>query len=445
MANEPVKFHAKARGLRRGDKRPSVRLLQQRLADLGYEPGPADGEFGYLTEDALLTFQREYRLRVDGIAGPQVWNALKGELPRRRTVHVVVQGERLSEIAERHQIGIHALRWMNNISPKRRLRAGDRLVIRSSYVLAQIASGASPRVIERIMLAQRRLITSIAAPPLHVGSDGALSGGVSSEDVEALGALAREGGWALYLTARGAEAPLAEIVCRRKATRRFVDGLSEALKAFGAKGAALELGPIPAGRSSRVLAAIARASDELAEALIVPVVDVPLTGWRSFLYDPDFEALARLTRHVVVGAHRWERILDSRGETLPREKLEQFVAVMARRIPPWKLLLGVPMNAWALPRSGRGEAMGYRAAVTEGYRRGIRAQKDANGYFRIDFPAEGDGAYARIVAPTRDVIGRYLAVAHRFRLDGIYLSGIGEEDRRLWEVCGHRLKAVRGE
>ena len=442
VAQEARKARFPARGLRRGDRGEPVRLLQEKLAALGYEPGPADGIFGYVTEDALLAFQREYRLRPDGIAGPEVWNALASDLPRRRVVHVVKEGERLADIAEFHGLSVHALRRMNHIRSARRLRPGDRLVIRSSYVLAQVSQGVSPRVLERGILAQRRLITALASPPLEIDPAGEPAG--PSPEEEAFSVLAREGGWTLFLAARGAGLPLAEVMCRRNGFQRLRDGLCGAVERSGARGVVLELGPVPAGRGGRVVAAVSRLSQALSGVRLIPVIDPLPAGWRSFFSDFDVEALARCAHHVAVGVHRWESLVDRRGEP-SRERLERAVAAVARRVPPWKLLLGVPLDAWAITREGEGESLGYRAAVTEGYRCGVPARKIPDGYLALDFPPESPGRYARIIAPSKEVIGRFLALAHRFRFDGVYLTGVGGEDRRLWESVSHRLKAVRGE
>jgi peptidoglycan hydrolase-like protein with peptidoglycan-binding domain len=47
-----------------------VRVLQRRLAGLGFAPGPIDGRYGPLTERAVRRFQAAHGLQVDGIAGP---------------------------------------------------------------------------------------------------------------------------------------------------------------------------------------------------------------------------------------------------------------------------------------------------------------------------------------------------------------------------------------
>jgi peptidoglycan hydrolase-like protein with peptidoglycan-binding domain len=54
-----------------------VRLLQQQLTTDGFDPGGVDGIFGPRTERAVLGFQAQHSLTVDGIAGPQTWGALR--------------------------------------------------------------------------------------------------------------------------------------------------------------------------------------------------------------------------------------------------------------------------------------------------------------------------------------------------------------------------------
>ncbi|MDO9022055.1 MAG: peptidoglycan-binding protein [Deltaproteobacteria bacterium] len=61
--------------LERGSEGRSVRVLQEALVELGYEID-VDGDFGRATEQAVLAFQEANDLDVDGIVGPNTWEAL---------------------------------------------------------------------------------------------------------------------------------------------------------------------------------------------------------------------------------------------------------------------------------------------------------------------------------------------------------------------------------
>jgi N-acetylmuramoyl-L-alanine amidase len=61
-----------------------VFALQERLLELGYDSGRADGVFGRQTEQALRSFQRDYGMAPDGICGPRTLRHL-GYLGRKVT------------------------------------------------------------------------------------------------------------------------------------------------------------------------------------------------------------------------------------------------------------------------------------------------------------------------------------------------------------------------
>ena len=61
-----------------------VFALQERLLELGYDSGRADGVFGRQTEQALRSFQRDYGMAADGMCGPRTLRHL-GYLGRKVT------------------------------------------------------------------------------------------------------------------------------------------------------------------------------------------------------------------------------------------------------------------------------------------------------------------------------------------------------------------------
>ena len=62
---------------RRRSRGEAVRAVQQRLSDLGHEPGGIDGIFGRNTARAVIEFQKEFGfLKADGIVVVQTWDVL---------------------------------------------------------------------------------------------------------------------------------------------------------------------------------------------------------------------------------------------------------------------------------------------------------------------------------------------------------------------------------
>jgi len=64
------------RFFRKGDKGDTIKVLQQRLKDLGFYRMRIDGDFGPGTEKSVIEFQLKAELNADGVIGPVTWKAL---------------------------------------------------------------------------------------------------------------------------------------------------------------------------------------------------------------------------------------------------------------------------------------------------------------------------------------------------------------------------------
>ncbi|MEX0974115.1 MAG: N-acetylmuramoyl-L-alanine amidase [Bacillota bacterium] len=82
--------------LRTDNEGDAVASLQQSLADLGYSPGPVDGDFGPRTDAAVRAFQKSAGLSTDGICGPLTWAALDRNLAESSRGGTVVRGRTLA-------------------------------------------------------------------------------------------------------------------------------------------------------------------------------------------------------------------------------------------------------------------------------------------------------------------------------------------------------------
>lgn len=85
--SEAVKEEQAARGtvvdekqtLQKGSKGDDVKALQQRLIELNYLSGSADGDYGNKTQTAVELFQKEAGLTATGIADPETQERLFAE------------------------------------------------------------------------------------------------------------------------------------------------------------------------------------------------------------------------------------------------------------------------------------------------------------------------------------------------------------------------------
>lgn len=66
------------RQISKGSTGKSVKVMQTLLEQFGYSVGECgiDGEFGDDTKDAVINFQKDKKISVDGICGVQTWSAL---------------------------------------------------------------------------------------------------------------------------------------------------------------------------------------------------------------------------------------------------------------------------------------------------------------------------------------------------------------------------------
>jgi peptidoglycan hydrolase-like protein with peptidoglycan-binding domain len=77
VSSPSVQLISQAGIMSRGGSGPLVNTLQRDLTTLGYFSGPNTGYFGSVTEDAVIRFQRDAGLTVDGRVGPGTSEAIR--------------------------------------------------------------------------------------------------------------------------------------------------------------------------------------------------------------------------------------------------------------------------------------------------------------------------------------------------------------------------------
>jgi len=104
-----------------------VKELQSDLSNLGYSTYGIDGIFGTNTYNAVINFQKDQRISVDGIVGPVTSSTLRSSMVDRFT-HVVQWGDTLSDLAVKYGTTVNSIMEVNNLNSYM-IYVGDRLII----------------------------------------------------------------------------------------------------------------------------------------------------------------------------------------------------------------------------------------------------------------------------------------------------------------------------
>ena len=118
------------RVLRRGSSGTDVADVQTRLRELGYIPGPVDGIFGRMTEEAVINFQRDRGLTPDGVVGPITYNALFQPGPQPGYIlYTIKAGDTYYKLSITYGVTVNSIIAANPGVDPNQLRIGQQIKI----------------------------------------------------------------------------------------------------------------------------------------------------------------------------------------------------------------------------------------------------------------------------------------------------------------------------
>jgi spore germination protein YaaH len=437
------------RPLRLGSTGPRVVQLQKALVSLGYEVGKIDGMFGYQTRDALCQMQTEFRLRVDGIAGRQVYELLsEPKLKSRRIVHIVKPGETLLSIAGEYRTGVEYLRRNNRFSSKREVYPGQRLVINESKVLGVIPRIAGPQEIQAYIGNYHTYLSGVVTSEFYLDAEGGLSGKPDPEGIK----FCLQKGVSVYGMIhhwdqnQSDNQIINDLLKRKRLQERLLGEIERIVLIPGIRGFLFDFGQISFGLGQRYRRFIAEAAEKLHKKGLEVYVSLPVfaKGVKGGLgaADLNLSAINEIADGIILQTHRL--IPWSRGP-LPFWVLEDRISSFSKAIPVWKGLLGISLGGWEYNHSTKeGRYLSYQQAKTLAYLKGVKLRRDEN-WRMLTGEYQDEGSNRQIWIEDAISLETRLALFWRYKLGGLLLFPLsptgGDYNRPLFSY----IKAGRYE
>ena len=170
--------------LRIGTRGLDVQCLQESLVNNGFYFGKIDGVFGWLTQEAVRLLQQSFKLRVDGIAGPEVINVLKKTTQNMgRLIYTVKKGDNLTTISQKFTVNPSA--WETISGRSNQLYPGMKLLLNERVLLlwdeTNTPSSISPREEPQL---NKFPVTNIIKPGWSINDQGQLISQVDESVIE---------------------------------------------------------------------------------------------------------------------------------------------------------------------------------------------------------------------------------------------------------------------
>jgi hypothetical protein len=160
-----------------GAQGKDVAQLQKLLNQAGFYFGEEDGAYGPLTEEAVFLFQKAYKLRIDGRAGPELFHILMNLIKNKkigRIIYTIKEQDSLGAISEKFAVNENAWeRLPGQCNPQKRIYPGMKLLLHEKTFLVWESPGVSINNLE---------VTGYIQDAWHIDGEGTLHPLVNDDD-----------------------------------------------------------------------------------------------------------------------------------------------------------------------------------------------------------------------------------------------------------------------
>lgn len=467
------------RVLRQGMHGDDVKVLQERLNELGFEAGDADGRFGILTKEAVREFQRAHRLRIDGIAGSEVFSVLMSPYAHKRITHVVGERERLYDVARKYNAPVELLIHANRLKEDSYLYKSQRLVIpfRSVKGYYREDAGTSNGQDACTRGVRHDLLTLLAYCWFLVDSEGRVHGDIQPElfapASRDAGNVWKAGKAELSIAVRfGQEGlPAAEVahnvLATRKARAAAVRSLLDAASRSGAREVEIWLDNLDIEDRYYFYSFIRDLSKSIKVSNRQVSVAIPVVGDAQRYSEAgagtaelaekkgggeapgpvfDYGEIARHVDYVTLLAFDEHRKESMPGPIASVEWVKEAIRYALSYIPCWKIMLAIPTYGYDWPEASRNQSQSHTLSYDEiqviasTFKPSIewdsRAMVPHFRYrsFRVNHHVWFENAQSLLAK---------VDLVEKYNLAGIALWRLGLEDPAIWSGINTRFKVRR--
>lgn len=444
------------RTLRPGMKGQDVAALQQRLTALRYYTGDCDGVYGILTKGAVFDFQKAHRLRVDGIAGKEVFSLLKSGLGRVKIEHIVRKGETLSGIAGKYNVPQELLITANHLKTEK-VEEGERLIVpvlRLIGFFSNEAAGDSVVSYEHILPS----LTAIAPRWFSLDQNGDIQG-LPDRKLAALASMVGVELWPVVSVERytppeervEVQDPFGNVLSDSAAYSTAIRSFSSLAARTQAKGLILSVRSLPekdvyAFQSflRKILGAIRQEGLRLAVEVPFPEETVSCQGQGHKMCLQDLGGIASIVHLVFLKAYKDPSEFSSPGPLVSINRVRTVLKSLTRVVDFWRLVIAVPAFG-----------VDFSAGLgTVPLRKKHREIVEIIDTFKPTV-SQPDGEESKVfryrsfrVSHTvyfedAESIGVYADLALRYGLAGIAIADSGDVDPWVWPTLKARFKVVQ--